>query len=142
MRSAINAWVRRIAPNGADAPLVTRVRGIRGAATIEIDSPADIRCAVASLVAEIEARNGIEPGEIISAIFTTTADIRSMFPAQAARDAGWNDVPLMYAAEINVPGSLPLCIRVLVHVELPVDRVVQHVYLGAAVSLRPDRARS
>src|SRR5688500_12783639 len=127
MRAAIAAWVRRIGADAASAH-TTRLRAIRGAVDIELDSPADIRCAVASLVAEIESRNGIAPGAIISASFTTTADIRSMFPAQAARDVGWGDVPLLCATEINVPGSLPLCIRVLVHVELPAGQVVQHVY--------------
>ncbi len=139
MLSAIAAWMRRVeavSPRGTSM----RVRAIRGAIDIEVDSRADVRRAVAVLITEIAARNALELDRIISAIFTTTPDIRSMFPAQAAREAGWGDVPLLCATEMMVPGSLPLCIRVLVHVELPAERVAEHVYLGVAASLRPDLA--
>jgi chorismate mutase len=138
MRSVIGGWLARRRADERRRAAAARIRGIRGAIDVASDTRESIRAAVATLVAEVEVRNDLAMDEIISAIFTTTPDITSMFPALAARDAGWRDVPLLCATEIAVPGSLPRCIRVLVHVELPRDRMIQHVYLGAAASLRPD----
>ena len=138
MPSSTGAWIRRMLGRAPREGAALRVRAIRGAIAIPADDPAAIRQAVATLVSALEMRNALTPAQIISAIFTATPDITSMFPALAARGAGWGSVPMLCATEIAVPGSLPLCIRVLVHVELPANQVVQHVYLGAAASLRPD----
>ncbi|HET9066346.1 MAG TPA: chorismate mutase [Gemmatimonadales bacterium] len=114
-------------------------RAIRGATTVMIDDPLDIDEAVAELVDAITVRNGLSRGEIISAIFTVTADLSSTFPAGAARAAGWHEVPLLCTTEIPVPDGMPRCIRVLVHVErVWGQQGPRHVYLREAVALRPD----
>lgn len=116
------------------------VRGIRGATCVTKDDPQQIRDATRELVEQILERNQIvDFDEIISAIFTTTADLKSTFPAEAARHIGMNLVPLLCAQEIPVEGSMPLCIRVLLHVNT--DRSpaqIEHVYLREAQKLRPD----
>ena len=141
MRRLIETWLRRRRAMERRRAAAKRIRGIRGAIDVESDTPEAMRRAVETLVASIVQRNGLAVDDLISAIFTTTPDLTSMFPALAARDAGWKDVPMLCATEIPVPGSLPRCIRVLVHVELPGGRPVEHVYLGAAASLRPDLLR-
>jgi chorismate mutase len=84
-------------------------------------------------------RNGIEKQDVASAIFTTTVDLDAEFPALAARQLGWLDVPLLCGHELNVPGSLPRCIRVLVHWNTErAQSDVEHVYIRDAVRLRPD----
>lgn len=116
------------------------VRGIRGATSVKQDDPEQIREATQELIEEILKRNQIANyDEIISAIFTTTTDLCSAFPAEAARQIGMNLVPLLCAQEIPVTGSMPQCIRVLLHVNT--DRSpgeVEHVYLREAKRLRPD----
>jgi len=116
------------------------VRGIRGATSVSQDDPEQIREATRELIEEILKRNQItDYDEIISAIFTTTTDLCSAFPAEAARQIGMNLVPLLCAQEIPVNGSMPRCIRVLLHVNTdrsPAD--VIHVYLRDAERLRPD----
>ncbi|MEO5824700.1 MAG: chorismate mutase, partial [Gemmatimonadales bacterium] len=82
--------------------------------------------------------NNFEVGDLVSAIFTVTPDLTSAFPAESARRAGWEDVPLLCSAEIAVPGSLPRCLRVLLHIEQRWDAPPAHVYLRDAVALRPD----
>lgn len=116
------------------------LRGIRGATTVEEDVPEAILAATRELLQELLSRNGIADfDEIISAVFTTTPDLRSTFPAEAARALGMQHVPLLCASEIAVPGSMPLCIRVLLHVETcRSPREVVHVYLREAKRLRPD----
>lgn len=115
------------------------VRAIRGAITVERDDPALIRAATRELLEGLAARNALSPDRVISAIFTATHDLASEFPARAARELGWVDVPLLCAREIPVPGSLPRCIRVLLHVETDRAREhVEHVYLRDAAALRPD----
>jgi chorismate mutase len=116
----------------------TRVVGIRGAIDVPADTPADIRSAVTQLVREIGLRNGIDQQDIVSALFTLTPDLVSMFPAEAARAAGWSDVPMLCATEVAVPNALGRILRVLVHANLPTTRKVEHVYMGTAVRLRPD----
>ena len=116
----------------------TRVVAIRGAIDVATDTPADIRLAVTQMVREIALRNEIEQRDIISAMFTMTPDLVCMFPAEAARAAGWSDVPMLCATEIAVPTALDRCLRVLVHAYLPAAKKVEHVYLGAAIRLRPD----
>jgi chorismate mutase len=116
------------------------IRGIRGATTVTADQPELILEATRELLEEILAENGgMQPEEVASAIFTVTDDLLSTFPAQAARQMGWDLVPMLCAREIPVPNSLPRVIRVLVHwnTNLPQDRIT-HVYLRDAVKLRPD----
>jgi len=118
------------------------VRAIRGATTVERDGAEQVRAATQALLREIAARNGIAPGDVISALFTVTADLTSEFPARAARDLGWTDVPLLCTVEIPVPGALPRCIRVLLHLETDRPRdAIRHVYLEGARVLRPDLLR-
>lgn len=115
-------------------------RGIRGAITVERDSPEAILQATQELLGAIQLANtDLRPQDLVSAIFTVTDDLRSTYPAEAARQLGWVEVPLLCAREIPVPGSLPLVIRVLLHwnTDLP-QSDVHHVYLGRAAALRPD----
>lgn len=116
------------------------VRGIRGATSVETDSPDQILDATRELLQELFRANAIEGfDEIVSAIFTTTSDLTSTFPAEAARDLGMNQVPLLCASEIAVPGSMPRCIRVLLHVNTSKKQSeMVHVYLRDAKKLRPD----
>jgi chorismate mutase len=111
------------------------VRAIRGAITAPSNSREAICDATQQLLREIAARNALEPGEVVSAFFTLTPDLDADFPARAARAMGW-DVPMLDMQEVPVPGSLPRCIRVLLHVNR--DRDVRHAYLGDARALRPD----
>jgi len=116
-------------------------RAIRGATTVDSDSPDQIRHATRELLETIVARNGITSADVISAIFTVTHDLTSEFPAHAARELGWLEVPLLCTLEIPVPGSLPKCIRVLLHVQTAASRAeIRHVYLHAARALRSDLA--
>ena len=117
-------------------------RGIRGAITVDADQPELILAATRELLEAILAANaGMSPGEIASAFFTVTEDLRSTFPAQAARQMGWSQVPMMCAREIPVPGSLPRVIRVLIHWNTErAQHEIVHVYLREAVKLRPDLA--
>ena len=120
-------------------PTHRAVRGIRGAITVPADDAAEIRAATRVLLQEIVARNELCSDDLISAVFTVTADLTSEFPAHAARELGWTDVPLLCASEIPVAGSLPRCIRVLLHVSTPRSRgEIAHVYLREAVGLRRD----
>ena len=112
---------------------------VRGATTVERDEPALITDAVHELLAEIERRNGIGREVVVSAHFTMTEDLRSEFPARAARLYGWPDVAMLSTVEIPVPGALARCIRALVHLELAAPRAgVRHVFLRGAIGLRPD----
>jgi chorismate mutase len=115
------------------------IRALRGATTVEKDDPLLIRESVQELLEVLMDDNDLTPGEIISAVFTATSDLRSEFPAHAARVFGWDDVPLLCAQELAVPGSLPRCIRVLLHVETSRARnEIRHVYLHDAILLRRD----
>ena len=114
-------------------------RGVRGATTAQSNSRDDILAATRQLVALIIRRNGIDPVDVASATFTTTTDLDAEFPALAARQLGWLDVPLLCGHEINVPGSLRLCVRVLVHWNTDKSQSeVNHVYIKEARRLRPD----
>src|SRR5512147_1365955 len=116
------------------------IRGIRGAITVTADQPDLILQATRELLEAILAENKkLLLEDVASATFTVTEDLVSTFPAQAARQMGWEDVPMMCAREIPVPGSLPRVIRVLVHwnTEVPQSEI-KHVYLREAVKLRPD----
>jgi len=116
------------------------VRGIRGATSVDADVPEQIREATRELIEEILKRNEITDfDDVISAVFTTTQDLVSAFPAEAARHIGMTTVPLLCALEIPVAGSMQKCVRILLHVNSdrkPAD--IEHVYLREAEKLRPD----
>ncbi len=116
-------------------------RGVRGATTVDEDTPEAILKATRELLALIIHLNGIRPEEVASAFFTTTQDVVSQYPALAARQLGWLDVPLLCGHEMAVPDGLPRCIRVLIHwnTDKP-QAAIRHVYLREARSLRPDKA--
>lgn len=116
-------------------------RAIRGATSVTDDRPDAISHATRELLAEMLARNGLSSDDVVQLLFTLTPDLRSDFPARAARELGWTDVPLLCMQEIAVPGALPRCIRVLMTASTPRSRAeVTHVYLRDARALRPDLA--
>ena len=117
-----------------------RLRAIRGAITVDADTPDDVVSATRLVLEDMIGRNGLSPDDMVSLIFTATADVTSQFPAVAAREMGLTGVPLLCATEIPVPGSLPLCVRVMLHAYMPVDAPVSHSYLREAVRLRDDLA--
>lgn len=116
------------------------VRGIRGATTVSEDNAESVLEATRELLEEIIRLNDLDDfGEIVSAVFTTTPDLTSAFPAEAARGLGMNLVPLLCASEIAVPGGMSRCIRVLLHVNTErTQQEMVHVYLREAKRLRPD----
>jgi chorismate mutase len=116
------------------------VRGIRGAINVDADVPEQILPATRELLQELLKANKIGGyDDIASIIFTTTSDLTSTFPAEAARGLGMSHVPLLCASEIPVPGSMPRCIRVLMHVNTDCrQNEMIHVYLRDAKKLRPD----
>lgn len=115
------------------------MRAVRGATTVQRDDREEILAATEELLSSMVSENGFFAAQIVSIIFTTTPDLSACFPAEAARRLGWLDTPLMGAAEIAVPGALPRCIRVLMHVNSDLSkRDVCHVYLREARALRPD----
>jgi chorismate mutase len=115
------------------------VRGVRGATTVDEDTVAQVTERSQELMREIMARNGLVEDDVISVLFTATADVTSIFPATAVREVGFGAVPLLCAAEIAVPGSMPHCIRVLLHVSTTRPRdEIHHVYLHGAQGLRDD----
>jgi chorismate mutase len=117
-----------------------RVRGVRGATTVEANTYAALERAVLELMEEIEAQNDIDPREIVSATFSATTDIDVVFPAKIARSRShWEHVPLLDVQQMHVEGSLERCIRVLIHVNTPLEQhQIKHVYLNGARDLRPD----
>jgi len=114
------------------------VRGIRGATTVEEDSPQAIVDATQELLGALLDENGIVRSDVAAAWFTTTRDLTAEFPAVAARRIGLSTVPLLGAREMNRPGALARVIRVLVHCYADPERAPQHVYLRDAVQLRLD----
>jgi chorismate mutase len=115
------------------------MRAVRGAITVERDAAEQVIAATRELLTALAERNSITPERVVSAIFTVTPDITSEFPARAARELGWVEVPLLCAMEIATPGGLARCIRVLLHVETELPRsALRHVYLRGARALRPD----
>jgi chorismate mutase len=119
------------------------VRGIRGATVAEADQPESILTATRELLSSILAANPtLQTSDLASVIFTVTEDLNSVYPAQAARQLGWTNVPMMCMQEIPVPGGLSRCIRVLLHWNTALTQEsIQHIYLGAASRLRPDLRR-
>jgi chorismate mutase len=114
-------------------------RGVRGATTVERNEREEILSATRQLLALMLRQNSIQPADVASAIFTTTTDIDAEFPALAARQLGLLDVPLLCGHEMAVPGSLTLCVRILLHwnTDKP-QAAIQHVYIRDAERLRPD----
>jgi chorismate mutase len=115
------------------------VRAVRGAIQVDANQRDDILKGAAELVAEVLDRNGIDPADLISIVFTATPDLTAEFPAYAARQMGLTDVPLLCTTEIAVPGSMPRVLRLMAHVETPLTRAdIRHVYLRGASALRTD----
>lgn len=118
------------------------IRGVRGATQVKENSASEIGLAVAELLAKMIEDNQVNKVDLISIIFTATADLTADFPAVAARSIGLGDVPLLCAVEIDVPGSLPRVVRILMH--LNSDRSlseIKHIYLNGASVLRKDLAQ-
>ena len=115
------------------------VRGIRGAITVDRNDAGEIREATQELLQRILDENQLCTEDLVSAIFTLTPDLNADFPASSAREIGWQLVPLLCATEIPVPGALPNCIRVLLHVNTTRNQnEIRHIFLRDAVKLRKD----
>ena len=117
-----------------------RVRAIRGATTVEANSRTAITQAVTELLDAIETHNPLDPEDVVNVIFSATADLNAVFPAQIARQRpGWDQIPLLDVQQMAVAGSLPYCIRVLVQINTcRLQTQLHHVYLKGAGQLRPD----
>lgn len=115
------------------------VRGIRGAVTVTADEKQQIIEATRQLLLTIQSENNFNTEDIVSVLFTVTPDIKSVFPAEVRGFLGWDFVPLMCFQEIEVENALPLCIRVLVHINCDKKQAeIKHIYLKNAVTLRKD----
>jgi chorismate mutase len=115
------------------------IRGLRGAITVEANMASEILEATEALLSAMVEQNKIALADIASVLFTVTSDLNAEFPAAAARKMGWKNVPLLCATEIPVQGSLPLAIRVLMHVNTAkTQEQIQHIYLKGAKVLRDD----
>lgn len=126
--------------DGSGQPTVCR--GVRGATTVETNTKEAILKATRQLLALIIRRNGIETKDVASAIFTVTRDLNAEFPALAARQMGWLDVPLLCGYEVEVPGSLMSCVRILLHWNTSRSQTdIHHVYIHDAIALRPDLSK-
>jgi chorismate mutase len=118
------------------------VRAIRGATQVDADDREQVLDATRELVSAVMERNRLTHDDVISIVFTATPDIVSEFPALAARELGFGDVPLMCATEMNVPHALPRVLRLMAHVDVDRPRSeISHVYLRGAVALRRDIAQ-
>ncbi len=118
---------------------MTAVRALRGATTIDVDTPEQIQERVVALLEQMIERNQIDHDDLISVFFTATEDVTSTFPATAARTYGLGDVPLICARELSIVGGTPRCIRVMMHLNTELTRAeLHHVYLEGARSLRDD----
>lgn len=114
-------------------------RGVRGATTVEVNTAEAILAATSELLQRLIQANEIEQENVASVLFTTTMDLNAAFPAVAARELGWTDIALLNAHEMAVPGALPRCIRILLHLNTPRSaREIRHIYLRDAIKLRPD----
>ena len=118
-----------------------RVRAIRGATTLDDDDRDQLDERIPERVETMLERNGVDEADIVSIVFTSTADITCGFPATSARRLGLADTPVMGALEVDVAGALPLAVRILMHVYSERAKAeIQHVYLHGATVLRPDLA--
>lgn len=119
---------------------VMMCRGVRGAITAQKNEQEDILSATRELLQAIVSANGMHPDDIASIYFTTTPDLNATYPALAARQMGWLDMALLCGHEMQVPGGLEKCVRVLIHWNTTRGaNQINHVYLREAKSLRPDR---
>lgn len=120
------------------------LRGIRGATTVEANTREAILNAARELLGEIILQNDVHVENVASVYFSTTTDLNAEFPAVTARsDFGWTNVALMCGHEMSVPGSLQMCLRIMLHVNT--DRAqdeINHVYLRGATALRPDLSKA
>lgn len=117
-----------------------RCRGIRGATTVDENVPDAILEATTELLTELVQANSLDTEDIASAVFSTTTDLDAEFPAVAANRMGWTSIALLCGHEMQVPGSLQRCLRVLLHVNTEKSQhEMVHVYLRGAKVLRPDR---
>ncbi len=115
-----------------------RLWAIRGAAQADANDSESILAATRELVRELMERNGLEPESFVSLIFTCTDDLDAQFPAVAARELGFGQVPLLCNREMDVPGAMERVIRLLAHYHAPRDHEPRHVYLGETRKLRAD----
>ena len=118
------------------------VRAVRGAVQVSGNDRDEILAGTAELVTEVMSRNELSTDDVISVLFTATPDLTAEFPALAARKLGFQEVPLLCAAEIAVPGAMPHVVRLMMHIETSRPRSeLQHVYLRGAAALRLDIAQ-
>ncbi len=116
-----------------------RIHALRGATTIDSDDPTQVDERTQEMMALLLKRNDLVADDLISILFSVTADIRSRNPATATRAMGMVDVPLLGVQEADMEGALPLCIRVMLHTQTATDRAsLHHVFLHGAKVLRPD----
>jgi chorismate mutase len=115
------------------------IRALRGATTLDVDEAGHLAERIQALVGRMLEDNGIGRDDLVSMLFTATDDIHCMFPATAVRSAGFGDVPLICARELDIVGATPRCIRVMMHVATDRPRQdLHHVYLEGARQLRDD----
>jgi chorismate mutase len=118
------------------------IRGVRGATQVNENSASEIGQSVAELLSKMIEENQVDTSDLISIVFTATADLTADFPAVAARSIGLGEVPLLCAVEIDVPGSLPKVVRVLMHLNSDKSlSEIKHIYLNGASVLRKDLAQ-
>jgi chorismate mutase len=116
------------------------VRGIRGATAVKSDTSEAVLAATSELLQAMVSANAVAVDDIASIVFTVTPDLKSEYPARAARLLGWNSVALLGATETDVAGGLRRCIRVLIHVNTDqAPSAIKHIYLHEAKALRSDR---
>lgn len=123
---------------GSYEPPRRRLFAVRGATQVEANEAEAILSATEELMRELIERNGMEPADMVSCLFTTTDDLDAEFPAVAARNLGLDSVPLLCCREIPVPGSMPRVIRVMLHFYAPESHEPAHAYIGEAQNLRAD----
>ncbi len=118
------------------------VRAVRGATQLDVDEREHLLGRVEEMVLDVMRSNGLGVDDFISVIFTATSDVTSEFPAYAARQLGFGDVPLLCARELEIESSLPRVVRMMAHVETDLPRAdITHCYLHGAASLRKDLTR-
>jgi chorismate mutase len=118
------------------------VRAVRGATQLETDEREHMLDRVAEMVTGVLDANSLAVDDFISIIFTATSDLHAEFPAYAARQLGFDDVPLICARELEIDASMPRVVRMMAHVETDLPRKdITHVYLHGAAALRRDLAR-
>jgi len=121
---------------------VSAVRAVRGAIQLDVDEREHVLSSTRELISSVLSANSLVSDDVISILFTATPDVHSEFPAVAARDLGFGDVPLMCTQELDIAGAMPLVIRLMAHVNTTLSREqVNHVYLRGAAALRRDLAQ-